>query len=251
MKRGYQYNFSQIHQPEMYDEKTRQKKAITIIAVLSTFFAGQKLQDLTVLDVGSSTGLIDYYLADHFKQLIGIDIDETAVVYAQQHLKHSTLQFQLGDAMNLAFPDDHFDLVICAQIYEHVPDARQMMAEIHRVLKPNGICYFAATNRFKIQEAHYHLPFLSVIPRFLAHLYLRLAKKGRFYYEQHLSYWGLKKLVKAYHCIDFTAQMLHNPEKYHISYLLKPHSSQHRIAQFVVDHLYSLSPGYIWLLQKK
>lgn len=80
------------------------------------------------------------------------------------------------NGMGLDFPDHHCDVVICSQVYEHLPDATRLMDEIYRVLTPHGICYFAAINRVKLMDFHYNLPFLSIIPRSLAYLYLRILR---------------------------------------------------------------------------
>jgi ubiquinone/menaquinone biosynthesis C-methylase UbiE len=152
--------------------------------------------------------------------------------------------------MALEFDESTFDVVICSQVYEHVPDAEKMIKEIYRVLKPAGICYFAATNRLSIEEYHYGLPFLSVIPRPLGHFYMRLAGKGRYYYEKHFSYWGLKKITRAFRVIDYTRQSIHDPEKYGVAYMLPVNSRKQRLARIIVDRFYWLCPGYIWLLVK-
>ena len=44
-----------------------------------------------------------------------------------------------ADATRLPFPDDSFDRVIAAEILEHVPRDRLVMAEITRVLRPGGL----------------------------------------------------------------------------------------------------------------
>jgi SAM-dependent methyltransferase len=41
---------------------------------------------------------------------------------------------------DIAFPDDHFDVVICNHLLEHVVDDRRAMSELHRVLRPDGVC---------------------------------------------------------------------------------------------------------------
>ena len=46
-------------------------------------------------------------------------------------------------------------------------------------------------------EGHYHLPFLSWIPKSFAHFYLKMTGRGNFYYEEHLSLRGLRRLVKG------------------------------------------------------
>lgn len=45
------------------------------------------------------------------------------------------------DGMQLQFPDASFDLVISANVIEHVPDPVRFIREAARVLKPNGVCY--------------------------------------------------------------------------------------------------------------
>ncbi len=90
------------------------------------------------------------------------------------------------------FFDNAFDLVICTQVYEHVPDSTQLMKEIKRALKPEGICYFAATQRFVLIEPRYKLLFLSWFPKCISNFYLKIIKHGNEYYENSLSYRNLK-----------------------------------------------------------
>ena len=250
MSRGYQHDFSSLHGDSMYDKEARERKANTMIRVLSHNFGEENIAQMSLLDVGSSTGIIDNYLSRAFAEVTGIDIDTMAVEHAKKAFANESLHFCTGDAMSLDFPDNSFDVVICSQIYEHVPDARQMMDQIFRVLKPEGVCYFAAGNRLSIEEHHYKLPFLSVIPRPLGHLYLRMAGKGSYYYEKHLSYWGLKSLVASFDIIDYTGKVINDPEGFDVAYMLEPGSRKQKLAQFIVQRLYWLCPGYIWLLKK-
>jgi ubiquinone/menaquinone biosynthesis C-methylase UbiE len=45
------------------------------------------------------------------------------------------------DGMQLQFPDESFDLVVSANVIEHVPDPVRFIREAARVLKPDGVCY--------------------------------------------------------------------------------------------------------------
>lgn len=250
MHRNYQFDFSS-KMPSMYDTPSRELKAKTMIAVLSDFFAGEHhLGDRTVLDVGASTGIIDHYLSGYFKKVSGVDIDAQAVSHAKSLYDKDNLEFFEGDAMNLQFTDSSFDIVICSQVYEHVPDSQRLINEIHRVLKPYGVCYFSAGNRLNVMEPHYRLPLLSVLPKVLAHIYLRLAGKGSHYYEEHLGYWGLRNLTRVFVCHDYTKKMVNNPAKFEMGYLLNSESVTGRLAKLCVNHFYWAFPNYIWLLQK-
>jgi 2-polyprenyl-3-methyl-5-hydroxy-6-metoxy-1,4-benzoquinol methylase len=233
----------------MHDVVGRERKARTMVSILEDFIQ-KPLKELCLLNVGGSAGIIDNYLADYFKSVISIDIDELAIKQAKEIFSKENLDYQQGDAVNLQFEDNSFDVVVCSQVYEHVPSAEKMMAEISRVLVPGGICYFAASNRIMWNEPHYNLPLLSVIPRRLAHIYIRWAKKADYYHELHYSYWGLKKLVKSFYLHDYTEKVLHDPVKFGIDYMVKPGSAKATIAKIISSKFVWFSPGYIWLLEK-
>jgi hypothetical protein len=99
-------------------------------------------------------------------------------------------------------------------------------------------------------EPHYKLPLLSAIPRPLAHWYLRLSGRADYYHELHLSYWGLKKLVKDFEVIDYTIEIIGTPEKYGAAYMLPAGSLKTRLAFLIAKHAYWLVQGYVWLLRK-
>lgn len=248
MSRGYQHDFS-INSPYVYDVENRERKARTMIAVLTDYLS-EPLDNYDLLNVGGSAGIIDNYLADHFHRVVGIDIDKPAISHAQATFQRDNLEFRLADALDLPFADDSFDVVVCSHVYEHVPDPYKMFSEIKRVLKQDGICYFSAGNRLMWNEPHYSLPLLSVLPRPLAHIYIRLAGKSSHYHEKHLSYWGLKTLVKDFSCTDYTARLVAEPGKYFTDYMVSPGSLKARIAATVLKLAYWACPGYIWILEK-
>ena len=234
----------------MHDVTGREKKAKTMVAVLEDYY-GDELKNKSVLNVGGSAGIIDNLLSQHVSHVTGIDIDKGAIATAKKSYARENLVFKVGDALNIEFADSSFDVVVCSQVYEHVPDAGKMMAEIYRVLKPSGVCYFAAGNRLSWREPHHKLPLLSVIPRPFAHIYMRLSGKGQFYYEKHLSVWGLRSLTSKFRCIDYTVRMIESSVKFKVDYMLRPEAITTVIAKIVGKYFYWAVPGYIWLLVKE
>ena len=248
MTRDYQYNYSAL-KPSLFNSDKRIKKAETIARVCEDFAGANTLSGLHLLDVGSSNGIIDNHLANYFGQVTGIDIDDAAMEHAQKEFNRNNLRFLPGDAMQLAFGDNTFDVVVSTQIYEHVPDAGRMFDEIYRVLKPGGFCYFSGNNRMMLMEPHYRLPLLSVLPRSLAHHYLRLSGKGDHYHELHFSYWTLKRLCKQFRIVSYSAEVVADPDKYGTDYMIRKGSLKWRLARFVAQYMPWVSPA-MWVLQK-
>ncbi|MGD9765257.1 MAG: methyltransferase domain-containing protein [Candidatus Binatia bacterium] len=244
----FQLGFSAQHRAAMYDAGARTMKASKVLAILEDYLGS--LAGLDHLDIGCSTGFLTLQYGARFASSTGIDIDEAAVDYARRHHCRDNIQFMVGDGARTGLPEASFDVVTCTHIYEHVPDARQLMAEIHRVLKPGGICFFAAGNRFNWIEGHYHLPLLAAVPKPLGHAYLRLAGKGNYYYETHLSYWGLRRLVRAFDVIDYTLKVIQDPIRFSATDSVAPGSVKQRLGLRVLRLAYWLSPTYLWLLRK-
>lgn len=244
----YQLNYSLTHQ-EQFDSVGRSQKAKKTLAVLSHFLP--HLKQLDALEMGCSAGQLAYLYVNEFRTLTGIDIDENAIDYAKKHFESPLLQFRVEDALNTTFSDASFDVVICSHVYEHVPSAEKLMAEIYRVLRPGGVCYFAAGNRLIWNEPDNRLPLLSVLPRWMGQIYYRMAGRGKQYYEKFYTVWGLRRLVKAFHVIDYTKDVIDKPQRFAATDMFAEGSLRHGVARLAVRCFYWLFPTYLWLLVKK
>lgn len=248
LKRGYQLHLSR-GDSVLKDVKGRTQKFEKIISVLQDF--RPETRSLNCLDIGCSSGIITSLLGNRFRMAIGMDIDQEAVQYAKARTPLPQVQFLIADSMVFPFRNNSIDVIVCNHIYEHVPYADQMMDEAYRVLKEEGFCYFSAGNKCMIIEGHYNLPFLSWIPKSLAHIYLRMTGKGDFYYEEHRSLRGLKKLVKRFRIHDYTLSVIRNPEKFFATDLFNPKSFLYKFIRLLAPYLYPLIPTYIWVLTKR
>lgn len=245
----YQENFSLLH-PEIYfDGEGRAPKAEKMLRILRDAL-GRNLDQLHALDIGCSTGAMSAVLGGHFGNVTGIDIDRPAIEHATRVHGSERIRFRIGDAMQTGLDADSVDVAICAHVYEHVPDPRRMMDEIRRVLRPGGVCYFAAENRLVFREGDYRLPFLSLLPKPLAHVYIRLAGKADHYYETLLTYPQLKRLTAGFERLDYTRRVVVDPETFAATDMIPPGSLRQKAARLLVDHAYWLFPDYLWVLRK-
>ena len=244
MSGNYQFDYA-ARRPQMYDTKSREQKAMRMVKTLGHYFGHSKLKKLKVLDVGASTGIIDNVLAKNFDSVTGIDIDKVALDYAKTKYKRTNLKFQLGDAMKLKFKDNSFDIVICAHVYEHVPNSQKMFLEIYRVLKPKGVCYLAAVNSLWPMEPHYDLLFLSWLPKDLANIYVRIFGKAEKYHETPRNPWQLSHMIYdlRFRIYDYTEKIIKNPEFFGYPKSWKLLFPVSFLAKYV-------SPTLFWLLEK-
>ncbi|GAB3959798.1 hypothetical protein GCM10029978_007590 [Actinoallomurus acanthiterrae] len=93
-----------------------------------------------VLDVGCGTGALTRALAARVGpvgEATGLDASEPMIAYARRHAPGS---YVLGQAQDLPFDDDTFDVVTSAYAVHHVPAAARATAfsEMFRVLRPGG-----------------------------------------------------------------------------------------------------------------
>ena len=95
-----------------------------------------------VLDLGCGTGEMTARLAAKYPgaRFVGVDLEEPHLDRARARCAAfgERTRFQFGDALALPFPDEQFDLVVCRHLVQAVPDARQVLSEIRRVLRPGG-----------------------------------------------------------------------------------------------------------------
>jgi SAM-dependent methyltransferase len=81
-------------------------------------------------------------LADRLEDVVGSEYLDAACVSGQS--RRIGLQLvRHEDLCRLSFPDESFDLVVHADVLEHVPDFRRAFAELHRVTRRGGGMFFS------------------------------------------------------------------------------------------------------------
>jgi ubiquinone/menaquinone biosynthesis C-methylase UbiE len=94
----------------------------------------------TALEIGCGSGHGSMLIKKYFfaKNITGIDLDERMIRKAEKRKKITGVTFRVMDASKLDFPECSFDAVFDFGIIHHIPNWKDCIDEIHRVLKPDG-----------------------------------------------------------------------------------------------------------------
>ena len=108
------------------------------------------LAGMAVLDVGCGGGILSEGLTYRGAQVTGIDMGAANLDVAQAH----AAQYQLDiDYRHISVEDlaaempNHFDVVTCMEMLEHVPDPGAIVQACAALTKPGGHVFFSTINR--------------------------------------------------------------------------------------------------------
>lgn len=100
--------------------------------------------NLRVLDAGCGNGKFIHEFDALGAQSYGFDISTKLVKEAQKNF--GTTRVVRGSLTNIPFRDNYFDILICVEVLEHIPDTTKAIAEMCRVLKKSGIAIIIDKN---------------------------------------------------------------------------------------------------------
>ena len=93
----------------------------------------------SVLDIGCGPGAAVRAAAGSVERAVGVDRSEAMVEIARRRSrKFPNVEYAVGDAEHLPFPDGSFDRVWTIHSFHHWEDRRRGLLESHRVLRPRG-----------------------------------------------------------------------------------------------------------------
>jgi SAM-dependent methyltransferase len=124
------------------------------------------LEGRRVADIGCGDGIIDLGLAVKGRpdELVGydlMDVDAEGLLRAARAAGvaeelPACLRFERSAPVTIPAPDDHFDIITSWSAFEHVDDPVRLLADVRRVLKPDG-CLFLQVWPFYDSEHGGHL----------------------------------------------------------------------------------------------
>ncbi len=122
---------------------------------LGLLLGGLRLgQGMTVMDFGGGLGWLSRYLNQLGCETVTVDVSTTALRLGRQAFdrhyvgeQRAPAHFLPFDGRRLNWPDASVDRVICFDAFHHIPNQREALGEMQRVLRPGGIAGFAEPGR--------------------------------------------------------------------------------------------------------
>lgn len=109
--------------------------------------AREYARDKDVLDIACGEGYGSAILAETARSVVGVDLATEAVKHAAIRYRRDKVGFKQGSCAQIPLNDDSIDLVVSFETIEHHDEHRRMLAEIKRVLRPDGVLIISSPDK--------------------------------------------------------------------------------------------------------
>jgi len=119
----------------------------------------------SLIDYGCGNGAQTLLFADRFRRIDGVDITRAGLdaFRAEADLRGlgNKVRLHLSNGVAIPLPENAADCLMSFEVLEHVTDQKAVLAEMRRVLQPDGVMILSVPNRWWIFETHgANLPWL-------------------------------------------------------------------------------------------
>lgn len=105
------------------------------------------------LEVGPGSGVYLPLLAGLFESVVAADIEESYLLALKPMLASlANVSVTRDDILASGFSSASFDLILCSEVIEHIPDSRRALAEMSRLLRPKGVLILSTPQRYSLLE---------------------------------------------------------------------------------------------------
>ncbi len=183
-----------------------------------------------ILDLGCGEGrhAISAYLLSEAMHVVAVDLSKadinTANVRLQEFANKGSEQqcdIFIADGLKLPFLDNSFDIVICSEVLEHIPNYKSMLQEINRVIKSEGvlaisvprawpehICWWLSTAYHQVKGGHVRIFNATNLKKEIENQSFEYRQK-HWAHALHTPYWWLRCLFWREHKQVFLARWYH------------------------------------------
>ena len=124
------------------------------------------------LEVGPGSGVYLPLLAERFDEVVAADVEEEFLAEARRLAeRHPNLAAVRDDITRSGLKPGSFDLVLCSEVIEHLPDSRPALAGLRRLLAPGGRLVLSTPQRHSPLELAGRVAFLPGVIRLVRAVY--------------------------------------------------------------------------------
>lgn len=125
------------------------------------YFAAQFVGNKSVLDLGCGEGYGSFILSKYAQRVVGVDSADEAIEHAGRTYARSNLEFARASILSVPIEEEQsFDVVVCFEVLEHVTEHEDLLTEIKRLLKPDGLLIMSTPDkRSYSDEPNYKNPY--------------------------------------------------------------------------------------------
>lgn len=116
------------------------------------YFAEKLTRGRVVADIACGEGYGSAILAEMATHVTGIDLSDDAVARARQRYSNDNLNFLVANAINTPLADHSIDVVVSFETIEHHAFHHEMMKEIFRILKPDGLLIMSSPDKYECTD---------------------------------------------------------------------------------------------------
>lgn len=143
-----------------------------IIDALRRYAAASAGKPATALEVGPGSGIYLPVLCGLFTEVSGVDIETAYLDHSRPLLqKYAQLSLKVDDITNSKLPPQSFDLILCTEVIEHIPDSQRALNEMRRLLKPGGVLILSTPQRYSPLELAAKVAFLPGVIQLVRLIY--------------------------------------------------------------------------------
>jgi ubiquinone/menaquinone biosynthesis C-methylase UbiE len=136
-----------MENPERFDPRDSGGSLIDSEHRARYHFGAQVVAGKEVLDASCGVGYgIEIMARAGAKAVTGVDISAETIAVAKERFGRHAAALVEADLRELPFVDDSFDVVVSFETIEHVEEPEKALAELHRVLRPDGVLVISSPN---------------------------------------------------------------------------------------------------------
>lgn len=159
--------------------------------------------NMTVLDFGSGSGILLPELSVRTKRVYACDLHIEIAKELSSRLSLQNIEFITPDKLTYVVPDNHLDLVIAANVLEHINDRPIFLEIIRKKLKSGGRLIVSGPTEGPIYrlgrkiigfKGDYHVANISEVTSNILHTGMNIIRRRR---------WPIPGPCSLYHIIEF------------------------------------------------